>query len=340
VKFILYKIMLISAYCLSNVYVNAITPIRVFDPPMFETNGDTEDRVYHLNFSDTSSEWMKMIYYSGSAVFGYDLTIVQPGLHHLVQWNMETSVAGEVETGVGAVHMDLIPSATSSVYVNDQWLPLEHSYYLPEYEEDIWYELKFATRSPDGKTIGGVVLFSSGGGIIMQQKRSSLSLWDAVDGYLIFQETVEYNNNPFSHSPFDIKYSPTGRFLVLRSMIGIAAYSPTGSPGDVAIPDADLLDIEQKILRKADRDVAFSSDDRYLLTVRDGQPTLVDVATDKNLQSYEMPSHMLSAVFSPDDHEIYIAGEDNKIYVFESGIFSNVQNWFLYDGSSGQEGLK
>ena len=83
--------------------------------------------------------------------------------------------------------------------------------------------------------------------------------------------------------------------------------------------------------------MAFSSDDRYLLTVRDGQPTLVDTDTDKNLCIYEMPSPMLSAVFSPDDSEIYIAGEDCKIYVFDSGIFSHARNWFLYEGVNGKE---
>ncbi|MGI6454558.1 MAG: WD40 repeat domain-containing protein [bacterium] len=339
-KFISSVVMLISAYCLSNMDAYAVTPVRVFSPPMFDTNGDTEDRVYQLSFSVSSSDWMEMIYYSGSAVFGYDLTIVVPGLHHHVQWNVKTLATGDVETGVGAVYSNLIPSATSSVYVNDQWLPLEHAYHLPEYEDENWYELKFATQSPDGKSIGGAVLFTSGGGIMMQQKRSSLSLWDAADGHLIYQEKVESDNNPFSHSPFYIKYSPTGRFLLLRSMIDIAEYSPTGSPGDVAIPDADLLDIEQKILRKADRDVAFSSDDRYLLTVRDGQPTLVDADTDKNLCIYEMPSPMLSAVFSPDDSEIYIAGEDCKIYVFDSGIFSHARNWFLYEGVYGKENFE
>ncbi|MBN2328358.1 MAG: hypothetical protein JXR73_14530, partial [Candidatus Omnitrophica bacterium] len=83
--------------------------------------------------------------------------------------------------------------------------------------------------------------------------------------------------------------------------------------------------------REVNRDVDFTKDEAYFITERDDMPTLVDVETDENILRYDMPVVMMAACFSPDDRTLYIAGEDNQLYVFDSGLqASAAENWPLY----------
>ncbi|MFB3788991.1 MAG: hypothetical protein ACE15F_21740, partial [bacterium] len=83
---------------------------------------------------------------------------------------------------------------------------------------------------------------------------------------------------------------------------------------------------------QAEQDVAFATDERWQVTERDGMPTLVDAETGANLQRYDIgeTNIMTAACFSPDDRQLYIAGIDRKIYVFDSHLPSHAPGWEVY----------
>ena len=76
------------------------------------------------------------------------------------------------------------------------------------------------------------------------------------------------------------------------------------------------------------KDAAFTSDDRYMVTEWQGKPTLFKTPDFKTVvKQYDTPTYMTACAFSPDDKLIYIACEDHKIYVFDTGLPTKVNNW-------------
>ncbi len=83
------------------------------------------------------------------------------------------------------------------------------------------------------------------------------------------------------------------------------------------------------------KDVTFTSDDQYFLTEWEGKPTLFNLSSLQSeltpIKQFDTPTYMTACTFSPDDEFVYIACEDNKIYVFESGIpDTKVDDWQLH----------
>jgi len=156
-----------------------------------------------------------------------------------------------------------------------------------------------------------------------------VGLWDATSG-----KRLQFIWIPFfqSEAPceIEIRFSPSDRFLIARYAVN---HEATGR-----IPDwhyehlCYLLNTNTLELWPAHGDVAFTSDERWLATERDGIPTLVDTETGANLQRYDIgeTNILTAACFSPDDQKLYIAGIDRKIYVFDSHLSSLAAGWEVY----------
>ena len=79
------------------------------------------------------------------------------------------------------------------------------------------------------------------------------------------------------------------------------------------------------------KDVAFTKDDQFLVTEWKGVPTLFHTSMlGWPLEQYPVPSFMTACTFSPDDKQVYIACEDNKIYVFNVNLSASTATWELY----------
>jgi hypothetical protein len=93
-----------------------------------------------------------------------------------------------------------------------------------------------------------------------------------------------------------------------------------------------LIDVETFTFLPANRDVTFTSDEKYYVTERDGLPSLVDVETHDVLLRYDPGSTMTACGFSPDDARLYIACEDLKVYEFSSHVPDTaVENWAVFE---------
>jgi hypothetical protein len=311
--------MTILLLCVIGISVHAIPPVQVLNAPEYETEEyRTNCNIYLMSFPDkTKSEIQQLIYYTFDYLTDYYFLGLLSSSNHQVLWNVKDQEVIEDISGNGrVVQGELIISASEAV-VDGRWVSLENAYEPPTYDGVPSHKLVMAALSPDARYVGGAVSHQDHDRFDINE-RFSLYLWNAEDGKLIFNEPRGMNY--WSESAVETYFSDTGRFLVMRSMSGARYYLSEGRERYSAYAGAKLLDVNQLRLLTADRDVAFSSDDRYFVTMRDGVPTLVEAATDRDRLRYEMPSPMLAAVFSPDDRKVYLAGEDNKIYVFESGL--------------------
>ena len=63
---------------------------------------------------------------------------------------------------------------------------------------------------------------------------------------------------------------------------------------------------------QAERDVAFTSDERWLVTERDGMPTLVDAETGANLQRYDIGALFCQRQSNPHAQAAVAAGDDGE----------------------------
>ena len=79
------------------------------------------------------------------------------------------------------------------------------------------------------------------------------------------------------------------------------------------------------------KDAAFTSDDQYMVTEWKGKPTLFKTPDFKTvIKQYDTPSYMTACTISPDNKLVYIACEDHKVYVFDIGIPTAVNNWEIH----------
>ncbi|MFB3789366.1 MAG: hypothetical protein ACE15F_23650 [bacterium] len=219
----------------------------------------------------------------------------------------------------------------SSVEINGQKIFLENAYWT-NYEEindvDENEQLVEACLSPEKQYIIGITKYTGSA----QQHFSSFSLkmhfWNSKTG----AEMVEMRHQ-IGADYYEIYFSPKGKYLLCRYPF------PPFYPNDIIYLDEEIwvrgpktLLIDLSHLRKliSNRDVAFTSDDEYFVTERDGVPTLVHARTDTNILRYAMESPMISAAFSPDNQRLYIAGANSKIYVFDSHLPSRAAGWELF----------
>jgi len=204
-------------------------------------------------------------------------------------------------------------------------LQLENIYYdgvPPYYQEN---ELVLPILSYNENFIGGFLWRI--GNLVVQK---SIGLWDAGVGNEI--KRVYYTDEYPMEAPgeIEIRFSQSDQFIVGR-------YADYVEPNDKIEQHhyehlCYLLNTNTLELWPAHGDVAFTSDERWLVTGREGMPTLVDAVTGADLQRYDIgeTNIMTAACFSPDDRQLYIAGIDQKIYFFDSHLPSRAAGWEVY----------
>ncbi len=249
----------------------------------------------------------------------------------------------------------------SSVTVDGDTIFLEDAYsVIPPSKEYpfITRKLEQAGISPNREWIGGLVsrLYTTdspaGGGHPVRIP----TLWDG-EGNLVYQ--VKYpvpRYEPIRHifnTPSNIQFSPDNRFFIARGLEGyfsVATPNAYESVATIPYPGSFMLDTETLLVWETERDVAFTSDSRFFVTERDSVPTLVNAYQNRGIHVYDIgevvlnksdwkngeiigvPSTrknmMLAATFSHDDQWLYIAGIDQKVYVFPSQLpTSHVEGW-------------
>jgi hypothetical protein len=161
-----------------------------------------------------------------------------------------------------------------------------------------------------------------------------IAVWDLTGknllNYVVYEWFFELGPRPFVRERDLAEYgiSPAEQFLVVRSY----DKKDTFNNSIVFYTDAHVIRIATNEELEAGKDVAFTPDDRYFVTEREGIPTLVNAVTDENLFHYHLPDEveMVSAVISPDTKTVVIAGIDNTLYFFPSGLGTSVENWQLF----------
>ncbi|MFB3787841.1 MAG: hypothetical protein ACE15F_15890 [bacterium] len=177
-----------------------------------------------------------------------------------------------------------------------------------------------AILSPDKTCIGGVL--KQDGDFFTYADIPVL--WSASTGRFIHNSTQSYSYGHASENQF----SRDGRYFYSRGNRNHSFGKPLSSHEYRMILDVWMIDTQTREPIDASADVAFTSDLRYFLTERGKVPTLVDAETHQSIQRYDLGGlRMTAAVFSDDNQYLYIAGEDNNIYVFPSQLPSAVSDW-------------
>ena len=160
--------------------------------------------------------------------------------------------------------------------------------------------------------------------------QKSFGIWEINNGGKIISINLPINYIIEAPEEIEIRFSPSDRFLIAR-------YAENHEATDRITEQhyehlCYLLNTDTLELWPAHGDVAFTSDERWLVTERDGVPTLVDAETGNSIQRYDIgeTNIMTAACFSPDDRQLYIAGIDRKIYVFDSHLPSRAAGWEVY----------
>ncbi|MEW6238736.1 MAG: hypothetical protein AB1656_25400 [Candidatus Omnitrophota bacterium] len=117
----------------------------------------------------------------------------------------------------------------------------------------------------------------------------------------------------------DAKFSPDSRFFSVRYLY----HTPDHTP--------DLIDTSNFTTIPAQGDIAYNSDVRYMVTGRNGLPTLVDLTTMEEIQKYEIQGAMTACAFSPDDKELYIVDSARTLYIFDARLPTRIVGWELYE---------
>ncbi|MEW6239114.1 MAG: hypothetical protein AB1656_27345 [Candidatus Omnitrophota bacterium] len=144
-------------------------------------------------------------------------------------------------------------------------------------------------------------------------------IWDAENGKILY-EISDYASNYSQYERkkigvIDARFSPDSRFFSVR-------YTRA---------DIDLIDTTNFTTLPAQGDVAYNSDVRYMVTGRNGLPTLVDLTTMEEIQKYEIQAAMTACAFSPDNQELYIVDSNRTLYIFDAQLPTRIARWELYE---------
>ncbi len=209
----------------------------------------------------------------------------------------------------------------SSVTVDNQKIFLENAYFHREDWIDEFPEREFLGKAcvPNERYIVGVTHY-----LHDYYAHEMLRVWNSHTG-------KEYSDlrQILGLGYHEIYFSPQGNYVIARHFYDNELIY-LGEEGYVQSPQSFLIDLSHPRKLTSNRDVAFTSDDEYFVTERDGVPTLVHARTDTNILRYAMESPMISAAFSPDNQRLYIAGANSQIYVFDSHLQSNSAGWDVY----------
>ncbi|MEW6239113.1 MAG: hypothetical protein AB1656_27340 [Candidatus Omnitrophota bacterium] len=172
--------------------------------------------------------------------------------------------------------------------------------------------------SPNNALVGGIVYYTYTYGVddyhTMHTDRYRFPrIWSAVDGKILYGK--EERMDTTTQLVIDARFSPDSRFYSVRYLRHVP----------------DLIDTTTFETIPAQGDIAYNSDVRYMVTGRNGLPTLVDLTTMEEIQKYEIQSPMTACAFSPDDKELYIVDSSRTLYIFDAQLPTRIAGWELYE---------
>jgi len=314
----------------SQIAVAQVNPVDISAPPIpdYETIEGVEIPViYHLRAESNSLDinFMTFYVYADAYYIGTEFNIDWSAQTQYDLANKSFSDFKRLETD-WHVNIPLIHDA-SSVILDGETMLLENSYF--HNQEDMGGADPLITEktifsvslSPNRLFIGGVcrILYH---GYHVSGLDNYLQLWSSRDGKELFSQFLGRGYSEFY-------FSPQGSFLAGRYCDDIDN-GKEQIPRWIRGPRSILVNTTTHEKIASSKDVAFTSDDEYFVTERDGVPTLVHARTDTNILRYAMESPMISAAFSPDNQRLYIAGANSKIYVFDSHLPSHAAGWEVY----------
>ncbi len=340
------KILLILLLLLiSNTFTyTQIQPVEEIEPPLpnIKTmDGGETPEIYwlkcngillHINFMTFTQWWGDTnnpdpyCNIDWSVLIHYDLIQKKFG-NPIMRWDLQNRVfiADKWNQINGLIH------DASSVTVNGKIIFVENAY-RESIDEAIDFsekeQLIEAYLSPNKEYIVGISVYTSTVYFHYFSYQQILHLWRIDTG-----DEIKEMRHHIGADYNEIYFSPKGEYILCRYPF------PPYYPYDmihldekkwVRGPKTLLIDLSHPRKLTSNRDVAFTSDDEYFVTERDGVPTLVHARSDTNILRYTMESPMISAAFSPDNQRLYIAGANSQIYVFDSHLPSNSAGWEVY----------
>ncbi len=313
-------------------------PVMVQSLPSFEfpkMPGYADDQLeYAIYFLVPNPDHnLQIIYYNVASEPCYPF----PGYYRILHTNLTTwDIIHAKILDTELINGNLFPVSNlihdaSSVTINGKQIILEDSYlpFIVVNEGGYGFSLQSVELSPSQKYVGGIIMYCDD-----YLYGTILSLWDANTGDTIYRE---YPTEPFLYrSDFnwiynrkiepkliDLHFTLDENYLITREFWG-------DNYRNISIPRAKMLDLKKWEFITVDRDVAFSSDMRYMVTERNGLPSLVDLESNTIIHQYQVEYPMTACCFSPDDSQVYITTIINELHIFDSGLQSTAPCWEVY----------
>jgi len=323
------KVICIFYFIIFNSIINSaladtdkILPIKYIEicknVGLYANTGEGEiQQIYNLRFDNDFESNLDMYYrhYRGFS----DPTIIEwdeLAPYHIIFDSVDDNV---IETVI--ISYDELDKLLFSEYRWDNSIVLEDNSntigkLFIDYKK-IDYSSKNLIISPDKKKVGGVifyVVYRYDGHFVHHFYFNQPRLWDAAEGYVLFK--TEYAEDLLKACVIETRFSPDSRYFYVR-------YPKTFN--------IDLIETATLTTIPAQGDVAYNSDVHYMVTGRNGLPTLVDLTTMEEIHKYEIAGAMTACAFSPDDKELYIVDANRTLYIFDSKLPTLVVDWEIFE---------
>jgi len=292
-------------------------------------------------------------------------------MHHIMTLTIQLvddsnySVLKKDTSQLGPPYSGSLIREASFVVIDDMKFELEDSFIYGDSVHDVEWDVGYddqkqitcAELSHNKKWIGGVTSYHHNnimsGGYYPDYHWYNINIWDSIDGKLLFEGVSPHielfygrhtpNKYYFYFAPAIKSYfTSDSRYYI--AVLHDKVYDDRSRRNDPKISGDDngtfwvsgtvahFFDIQTLTFLPANRDVEFTSDEKYYVTERDGLPSLVDAETHYVLLRYDPGSTMTACGFSPDDARLYIACEDLKVYEFSSHVPDTaVVDWAVFE---------
>lgn len=328
-----------SYYCISiflflstlNVdTINQVKPIDILEPTVPNIGDGGIPPIFHLRCQSEILyiNFINFTLYADAWFVG--LEIYNP-VSVLIQYNLSQNTFSDAQKSNDEWYPNhwLVHDASSTV-IGNATIVLENAYFdiikKDYYVYDYAYEnqkLRKVALCPNPDYIGGMTDYAFSAEHILVI-HNDIHLWQSQDG----KELITHFLGRGEGSA-DFYFSPLGTYLVGRYCDEHNINDSVRENETWVFPASILIRTDNREIIESQKDVAFTQDEQFFVTERDGIPTLVHTATDTDMLHYSIPSPMVSAAFSPNGKRIYIAAANSKIYVFDSRLDSLVADWEL-----------